>query len=93
MSYNLANTPTSSDGDAINVLGELSAEIGAGLTKQQISVAMKLLRLGVNPSALVAITQELRKEAQYASSAQQATATATATATAQQPPTSTRGFY
>ncbi|KAJ1799622.1 hypothetical protein LPJ59_001699 [Coemansia sp. RSA 2399] len=54
------------DGDALDVLGELSLEVGAGLTKQQLAVAMKLLRLGVNPSALVAITQELRKEAQYA---------------------------
>ncbi|KAJ1731630.1 hypothetical protein LPJ72_003841 [Coemansia sp. Benny D160-2] len=58
------------DGDTLDVLGELSLEVGAGLTKQQLAVATKLLRLGVNPSALVAITQELRKEAQYVSAEQ-----------------------
>ncbi|KAJ2264960.1 hypothetical protein EV176_006091, partial [Coemansia sp. RSA 451] len=47
-------------------LGQLATEIGAGLTKQQISIAMSLLRQGVNPSALVAITQELRKEQHHA---------------------------
>ncbi|PIA16202.1 hypothetical protein COEREDRAFT_81416 [Coemansia reversa NRRL 1564] len=52
--------------DSLEVLGQLSTEIGAGLTKQQISIAMGLLRQGVNPSALVAITQELRKEARFA---------------------------
>ncbi|KAI8323668.1 hypothetical protein GQ54DRAFT_286092 [Martensiomyces pterosporus] len=45
------------------VLGQLSTEMGAGLTKQQISAAMGLMRLGVNPGALAAITQELRREA------------------------------
>ncbi|KAJ1999610.1 hypothetical protein GGI04_004499 [Coemansia thaxteri] len=52
------------DSAAIDVLGELSVEIGAGLTKSQISAAMNLMRQGVNPSALAAITRELRREAQ-----------------------------
>ncbi|KAJ1923673.1 hypothetical protein LPJ71_000773, partial [Coemansia sp. S17] len=47
------------DSQAIDVLGQLSKEIGAGLTKSQIVAAMALMRQGVNPSALVAITQEL----------------------------------
>ncbi|KAJ2454225.1 hypothetical protein EV183_001710 [Coemansia sp. RSA 2336] len=51
--------------DSDTLEGQLSMETGAGLTKQQLSIAMSLLRQGVNPSALVAITQELRKEAQY----------------------------
>ncbi|KAJ2109228.1 hypothetical protein GGI16_000819 [Coemansia sp. S142-1] len=55
---------TQQDSQAIDVLGQLSKEIGAGLTKSQIVAAMALMRQGVNPSALVAITQELRREAQ-----------------------------
>ncbi|KAJ1923660.1 hypothetical protein LPJ71_000777, partial [Coemansia sp. S17] len=50
---------TQQDSQAIDVLGQLSKEIGAGLTKSQIVAAMALMRQGVNPSALVAITQEL----------------------------------
>ncbi|KAJ2774864.1 hypothetical protein IWQ56_000388 [Coemansia nantahalensis] len=61
MSSNYAN-----ETDSLEILRQVSAEIGAGLTRQQISVAMSLLRQGVNPGALVAITQELRREAQFA---------------------------
>ncbi|KAJ1956061.1 hypothetical protein GGI12_005407 [Dipsacomyces acuminosporus] len=53
------HTPT----DTLEILGQLSTEMGAGLTKQQISAAMGLMRLGVNPGAVAAITQELRREA------------------------------
>ncbi|KAJ2157236.1 hypothetical protein GGF46_004644 [Coemansia sp. RSA 552] len=54
------------EAEMLDVLGKLSVEVGAGLTRQQIAIAMSLLRQGVNPSAVVAITQELRKEAHYA---------------------------
>ncbi|KAJ2745458.1 hypothetical protein GGI20_002165 [Coemansia sp. BCRC 34301] len=56
--------------DATDVLAQLSMEIGAGLTKNQIAAAMTLMRQGVNPSAMVAITQELRREAQTTTSQQ-----------------------
>ncbi|KAI7822096.1 hypothetical protein BX661DRAFT_173153 [Kickxella alabastrina] len=49
------------DADTLDVLGQLSTEVGAGFSKPQLAAAMHLLRLGVNPSALVAITQELRR--------------------------------
>ncbi|KAJ2063454.1 hypothetical protein GGI17_001670 [Coemansia sp. S146] len=62
---------TQQDSDATDVLGQLSMEIGAGLTKSQIVAAMALMRQGVNPSALVAITQELRREAQSSIQPQQ----------------------
>ncbi|KAJ2782769.1 hypothetical protein H4R18_002086 [Coemansia javaensis] len=54
------------DTDPLEVLRQLAAEVGAGLTKPQIAVALRLLRQGVNPTALVAITQELRREARAA---------------------------
>ncbi|KAJ2724339.1 hypothetical protein GGI07_002018 [Coemansia sp. Benny D115] len=60
---NSNSNANSIDADTLEVLGQISNEVGAGLTKTQLAAAMNLLRLGVNPSALVAITQELRKEA------------------------------
>ncbi|KAJ1835981.1 hypothetical protein IWW55_006657 [Coemansia sp. RSA 2706] len=61
------------DNDTLEVLRELSIDVGAGLTKQQLAVAMSLLHQGVNPSALVAITQELRREAHFAAEQHQRT--------------------
>ncbi|KAJ2685936.1 hypothetical protein H4R19_006756 [Coemansia spiralis] len=52
--------------NALDILSQLSTEIGAGLNRQQLAVAMGLLRQGVSPDALAAITQELRREAQSA---------------------------
>ncbi|KAJ1647702.1 hypothetical protein J3B02_003959 [Coemansia erecta] len=52
-----------SDIETLDILGQISSEMNAGLNKAQLSAAMDLLRLGVNPAALVAITQELRREA------------------------------
>ncbi|KAJ1720644.1 hypothetical protein LPJ53_004752 [Coemansia erecta] len=71
-----------SEGDVMDILGQLANEVGSDLTKAQIAAAMDLFRIGLNPSVVVAITQELRKEA--AASAQ---LTSTPPAPVSAPPT------
>ncbi|KAJ1943919.1 hypothetical protein FBU59_002758 [Linderina macrospora] len=55
----------------LEVLEAMSREMGGDLTQQQISAAMRLLSLGVNPEALSAITQDLCREAEAQKSSQQ----------------------
>ncbi|KAJ2705257.1 hypothetical protein FB645_002575 [Coemansia sp. IMI 203386] len=62
-SYHSNRNDGLSDTETLDILGQISSEVNAGLNKTQLSAAMDLLRLGVNPAALVAITQELRREA------------------------------
>lgn len=50
--------------NSIDILTQLSQELEAGLNQQQIMMALKLLTLGVDPSALLAITQILTREQQ-----------------------------
>ncbi|ORX74068.1 hypothetical protein DL89DRAFT_289716 [Linderina pennispora] len=54
----------------LEVLEAMSREMGGDLTQQQISAAMRLLSLGLNPEALSAITLDLRRQASEQDSAQ-----------------------
>ncbi|KAJ2787713.1 hypothetical protein GGI15_000484 [Coemansia interrupta] len=58
-----------SEGDVLDILGQLANEVGSDLTKAQLAAAMDLFRMGLNPSVVLGITQVLRQEAASAQSA------------------------
>jgi hypothetical protein len=50
------------DGQALDVLHELSLMLKTGLDKETLAICMQMIDQGINPEALAAVVKELKRE-------------------------------
>lgn len=48
--------------EAIEILNEMAQILNCGLDRQTISILVSMIEMGVNPEALAAVVQEMRRE-------------------------------
>lgn len=48
--------------ETIEILNEISQILNCGLDRQTISILVSMIEMGVNPEALAAVVQEMRRE-------------------------------
>lgn len=48
--------------ETIEILNEMAQILNCGLDRQTISILVSMIEMGVNPEALAAVVQEMRRE-------------------------------
>jgi len=62
MDTTIARAPSSPD-EALQIAKEISDILGTGLSREELAILMSLTEQGLNPDALAAVVEELRREA------------------------------